>query len=258
MLNSHSLKKSSAENYIVLVECYVHPPVFLVNSAQISLIEEVDVFFRAPASFIDLEFFAGLEYKFLFILGQLLWKNNFLDFIAIVLFLEPYPPLNVGADVTSKDITVRWNYNIENNKKFPIIDYGLWYQESGGTEAVAKMTWSNIVNDTGPPVVLSYTFQDILKPYTNYSIRVRGYNQYDSKSSSKVSIETESTGIKYLLCFCVEESFRKQLFKELIERNYIASENRWSSPFLLTLNRFPLHWDQHYLHNSEAAAANVL
>ena len=127
--------------------------------------------------------------------------NSFVFFIATILFLEPYPPLNVAADVTSKDITVRWNYNTDNNKKFPIIDYGLWYQESGGTAAEKKMTWSNIANDTGPPIVLSYTFQDFLKPYTNYSIRVRGYNQYDSKSSSKVSVETHSTGIQISFMF---------------------------------------------------------
>ena len=117
------------------------------------------------------------------------------------MFLEPYPPLNVEADVTSKDITVRWNYNTENNKKFPIIDYGLWYKKSGGTAAETKMTWSNIANDTGPPIVLSYTIQDFLKPYTNYSICVRGYNQYASKYSSKVSVETLSTGIQMSLMF---------------------------------------------------------
>ena len=166
-------------------------------------------FYRIPlvtTSFIDLGFFATLEslvifkLEFLFILGQQLGKNSFFVFIAIV-FLEPYPPLNVEADVTSKDITVRWKYNTENNKKFPIIEYRLLYQETGGTGAEVKMTWSDIANDTGPPILLSYSFQDILKPYTNYSIRVRGYNQYDSKFSSKVSVETDSTGMQIFFMF---------------------------------------------------------
>ena len=130
-----------------------------------------------------------------FLLASELSKSTFFVIIATILFLEPYPPLNVEADVTSKDITVQWNYNTQNDEKFPIIDYGLWYQESGGTPNATKMTWSDIANYTGPPIVLSYTFQDFLKPYTNYSISVRGYNQYGSKDSSKVFVETDSTGI---------------------------------------------------------------
>ena len=106
----------------------------------------------------------------------------------------PYQPLNVEANVTSKDITVRWNYNTQNNEK-SITNYKLWYKENGGTPATMPMTWSDIVNKTGPPILLSYVFQGVLKPYTNYSIAVRVKNQYGYNDSAIINVEMDSAGI---------------------------------------------------------------
>ena len=57
------------------------------------------------------------------------------------------------------------------------------------------MTWSDIVNKTGPPILLSYVFQGILKPYTNYTIRVRAENQYGHRDSASITVEMDSAGI---------------------------------------------------------------
>ena len=43
----------------------------------------------------------------------------------INIFTGPYPPLNIEADVTSTDITVRWEYDTRNSDRSPIIEYGL-------------------------------------------------------------------------------------------------------------------------------------
>ena len=67
---------------------------------------------------------------------------------------------------------------------------------SGGSQVLKKMTWSDIVNDTGPPTILSYTFQNILKPHTNYSIGIRNHNLFETSiDSKKIAVETESAGI---------------------------------------------------------------
>ena len=110
------------------------------------------------------------------------------------MLLVPYPPLNVEANATSKEITVRWNYNTQNNEK-SITSYKLWYKENGGTPATMPMIWSDIVNKTGPPILLSYVFQGVLKPYTNYSIAVRAKNQYGYKDSAMINVEMDSAGI---------------------------------------------------------------
>lgn len=67
---------------------------------------------------------------------------------------------------------------------------------SGGSPALKQMTWSDIVNNTGPPIILSYTFLNILKPHTNYSIGIRSHNLYNtSTDSKKSSIEMYAVGI---------------------------------------------------------------
>ena len=110
------------------------------------------------------------------------------------MLLVPYPPLNVEANVKFKEVTVRWNYNTQNNEK-SITNYKLWYKKKGESQATKSMTWSDIVNKTGPPILLSYVFQGVLKPYTNYSIAVRAENQYGYKDSAKIPIEMDSAGI---------------------------------------------------------------
>ena len=74
--------------------------------------------------------------------------------------------------------------------------YELWYMKFGGSPALKQMTWSDIVNYTGPHIILSYTFQNILKPHTNYSIGIRSHNLYNtSTDSKKIVLKTDSTGI---------------------------------------------------------------
>ena len=75
--------------------------------------------------------------------------------------------------------------------------YELWYTISGGSPDVKQMTWSKIINNTGPPIILSYTFQDLLKPYTNYSIGMKNHNLYNtSMESKKIAVATDSAGIQ--------------------------------------------------------------
>ena len=116
--------------------------------------------------------------------------------MQVYLFLEPFPPRNLEANVTSTSITVRWKYDTQNSGKSPVIMYELWYMISGGSPALKQMTWSDIVNYTGPPIILSYTFQNILKPHTNYSIGIRSHNLYNTSiDSKKIVVKTDSTGI---------------------------------------------------------------
>ena len=183
-------------------------------------------------------FVAGLKRNFFLIVEQQLWKKTFLVItevpkycvfsceylesftynysegylrtavsviITIILFLVPYPPLNVEANVTSKDITVRWNYNTQNNEK-SITNYRLWHKEEGGTAATKPVKWSDIVNKTGPPILLSYFFRGVLKPYTNYSIGVRAENQYGHKDSAKVYVEMDSAGITVIFNVFIERN----------------------------------------------------
>ena len=66
--------------------------------------------------------------------------------------------------------------------------YELWYMISGGSPALKQMTWSDIVNYTGPHNFLSYTFQNILKPHTNYST-INGLDtETKMQSQSKISL----------------------------------------------------------------------
>ena len=70
---------------------------------------------------------------------------------------------------------------------------------SGGSQALKKMTWSDIVNNTGLPNILSYTFQNILKPHANYSIGIRNHNLFETSiDSKKIAVETESAGITFI------------------------------------------------------------
>ena len=62
-----------------------------------------------------------------------------------LIFLGPYPPLNVEADVTSTDITIQWEYDTRNSDRSPIIEYGLMYKEDGGTWSTENMKMSDII-----------------------------------------------------------------------------------------------------------------
>ena len=116
--------------------------------------------------------------------------------MQVYLFLEPFPARNLKANVTSTSITVQWKYDTQNSGKSPVIMYELWYMISGGSPALKQMTWSDIVNYTGPPIILSYTFQNILKPHTNYSIGIRSHNLYNTSiDGKKIVVKTDSTGI---------------------------------------------------------------
>ena len=112
-----------------------------------------------------------------------------------LIFLGPYPPLNLEADVTSTDITVQWEYDTRNSDRSPIMEYGLMYKEDGGTWRTENMKMSDIINNTGSPIILSYTLQNFLKPFTNYTIKIQNNNQYTSYESNKLRIETTSAGI---------------------------------------------------------------
>ena len=134
-------------------------------------------------------------------------KENVFVIITIILLLVPYPPLDVEANVTSTEITVRWNYNTQNNEK-SITNYRLLYKEKGVTAATKLMTWSDIVNKTGPPILLSYVFQGFLKPYTSYSIAVRAENKYGHMDSAETHVEMNNAGITTIFHFLIESNLR--------------------------------------------------
>ena len=59
------------------------------------------------------------------------------------------------------------------------------------TPATNPMTWSDIIIKTGPPTLLSYISQGVLRPYTNYDIVV----QYGHRDSATIHVEMDSACI---------------------------------------------------------------
>ena len=81
--------------------------------------------------------------------------------------------------------------------------YELWYMKFGGSPALKQMTWSDIVNYTGPHIILSYTFQNILKPHTNYSIGIRSHNLYTPPLiARKLFLRQIAQVLQLFLTFC--------------------------------------------------------
>ena len=73
------------------------------------------------------------------------------------------------------------------------------YKEDGGTWNTENMNMSDIINNTGPPIILSFTLQNFLKPFTNYTIKIQNHNEYTNHESNKLLVETTNAGI--LICF---------------------------------------------------------
>ena len=140
--------------------------------------------------------------------------------------------------------------------------YELWYMISGGSPALKQMTWSDIVSNTGPPIILSYTFLNILKLHTNYSIGIRSHNLYDtSTDSKKSSIEMYATGIT-IISNILRSGLLHKFQKVAILNNLpkIKRKNLWwpSSFEILQASISGLDIQQHSNHNQRQSSLKKL
>ena len=145
--------------------------------------------------------------------------------MQVYFFLKPFLARNLEANVTSISLIVQWKYDTQNSEKSPIIMYELWYMISGGSPALKQITWSDIVNYTGPHIFLSCTFQNILKPHINYST-INGLNtERTMQSQSKINLSWRS---RQLLYSCILNKKKSSIFlDQMISLKKLCDHNEY-------------------------------